>query len=68
MSRMYATAYTAAATETMSHQPTECEHLWTSWNYEPERAEGGVLIRRLMRRCFLCNQLEGYGEAPRDEP
>ena len=53
----------------LSHQPTECEHLWSSWNYEPDRAEGGILLRRLLRTCYLCRHVEEYGqaEAPRDD-
>jgi hypothetical protein len=53
----------------VSHRPQTCDHVYSNWDYEPERVEAGILVRNLIRTCYLCHHVDQYGrerEAPAD--
>ena len=37
----------------MSHEPVECDHVWSAWTTDPPVPDG-VSVQRLRRKCFTC--------------
>lgn len=51
----------------MSHEIAECKHAWSAWTTEPPWPDPeGVVVQRLMRKCYTCNLEEWEYEEPKD--